>query len=300
MPDSEYEGLERELRELAPRVRFPPTPDVSRTVRRRLDAEPTRRRAPGAFAKPAWIAAAAAAVILLSLAALSPALRSGFSGFASSGAGGGAGQAGGAGAGATDAASAQYAAETTARPDDSGASGAASEAPAEAAGASAATPGGPSPGAGLGLGERISSSEARARTRLLLPEAPELMGATAVFHARGPSEADGITVVYRAGRGLPPLGDTPVGLILAEVPGDLRSAYPLAEGASAPPIEEVDVDGNRGYWLPDGRLVRPQPGDELPGGALLWEQEGTALLMRADVSKEEAVRIAGTVRQAHP
>ena len=130
----------------------------------------------------------------------------------------------------------------------------------------------------------------------MLPEAPELMGEPAVFYARGPSEADGVVAVYRAGRGLPPLGDTDVGLLVVEVPGDLEAAYPMAEGASGPSAEEVDVGGNRGFWLPDGRLLRSQPGYGLPGGALLWEQEDTAMLMRANVTKEEAIRIARTIR----
>lgn len=301
MPDREHEDLERELRELASRTKYPPTPDVSQKVRRELDAEPAqRRRVPRAFDRPRWVAAAAA-TILLSLTVLSPAIRSTV--FISSGASGGAGQAGGVGSGASDAASAEYAAQPPPEPDGAAASGGASEdAPDEAsagaaAGASAATSVAPRPGSSLGLGGRISSSEARSRTgELLLPEAPNLAGEPAVFYARGPSEADGVVVVFGPGPGLPPLGDTDVGLLLVEVPGDLASAYPLVEGASGTPTEEVDVDGRRGYWLPDGRLLRSQPGDGLPGGALLWEQEDTAMLLRANVTREEAIRIAGTIR----
>ena len=292
--------MERELRELAPRLKYPPTPDVSQKVRRELDAEHMqRRRGPRAFARPRWVAAAAA-TILLSLTVLSPAIRSTV--FISSGASGGAGQAGGVGSGASDAASAEYAAEPPIEPDGAAYGGASEDAPDEAsagaaAGASAATSVAPRPGSSLGLGERISSSEARSRTgELLLPEAPNLAGEPAVFYARGPSEADGVVVVFGPGPGLPPLGDTDVGLLLVEVPGDLTSAYPLVEGASGTPTEEVDVDGRRGYWLPDGRLLRSQPGDGLPGGALLWQQEDTALLMRANVTREEAIRIAGTIR----
>lgn len=301
MPDRESEDLERELRELAPRIKYPPTPDVSQKVRSKLDAEPAQRRSGlRTFARPRWIVAVAA-TILLSLTVLSPAIRSTVSGSMSSGAAGGAGQASGGAAGTSDA-STGHAAQQVTEHDGIAASGRTSDkvpdeaAAGAAAGASAGTSAAPPPGSGLGLGERISSSEARVKTgELLLPEAPELVGEPVTFYARGAYKTDGVVVVFGPGPGLPPLGDSGFGLLLVEVPGDLESTYPLVEGASEPP-EQVDVGGNRGYWLPDGRLVRSQPEDGLPGGALLWEQEDMALLMRANVTREEAVRIAGTIR----
>jgi hypothetical protein len=61
----------------------------------------------------------------------------------------------------------------------------------------------------------------------------------------------------------------------------------------------VRVDDERGCWIPDGGRLRSQPGEaeRLPGGALLWEREGRTLLMRIELSKEEAIRIAESVRQ---
>lgn len=81
MPDnwrfSERE-IERELRDLGDRIEFPPTPDVSHTVRLRLDEE----HAPQAgrtwrwpsFLSPRWTAAVAT-LVLISIFALSPTLR---------------------------------------------------------------------------------------------------------------------------------------------------------------------------------------------------------------------------------
>ena len=317
MPDKEHDdNLEEELRDLRPRIEYPPTPDVARAVRRRLDAEISQHSGPNIWSRmlsrPGW-AAAAAVTILLSLIALSPAMRStvsdSASSFGSGGAGGGGGAAGGvaeedaASAGDPSAPSSEYAVEESASPGGQGASG---------GGASAAGTGMP-PGGALGLGERLSTPEARARVGdLLVPG--EVLGELAVgsedyvcaengvvLCAAGgaSSEGDGVVLVFRPGRGLAPLGNTDVGLVLVETPGGMDGAYDvLARRASGAHPEEVVVGGGRGFWFPDGRLLSPQPGEvgSLPGGALLWERGDVALLMRADVTKEEAVRIAETVR----
>ena len=307
MPDREHDELQRELKELGSRIEYPRTPDVARTVRRRLDEEHAGRRRRGglrALATPRW--AAAAIIVLLSLTALSPAVRSIVSVSMSSGGGGGGqaagggGQAAGGAASSSSASSAEYAPEATHQPGREEASDLAAGGAAGGGGYGGSSPTVRQPASDLGLGEEVSASEARARVgRLLTPQTPELAGGPATIYAGGPSARDGVVVVFLPGPGLPPLGATDAGLLLAEAAGDMDAAYPVAGGADGPPPEEVDVGGNRGYWLPEGRsLRRSQPGEleNLPGGALLWEQGGVALLMRADVTREEAVRIAGTIR----
>lgn len=292
MPDREHDGLERELREVCSRIDYPLTPDVSRTVKLRLEAaEPTRRRRlPRMLARSGWAAAAAAAV-LLSLSIISPAVRSNFSDILSAGASGGAGGSGQAGSGDEAGVSpAEYATEDVPPPADEFTE----PSPEAAAGGSLAAP---SPGEALGFGEIILPSKASAMVGgLLLPE-PGLVDGPGVVHMAGPDEADGVVVVFGPEPGLPPFGGTDAGLVLVESSGDPRDVYPLTDGAYEA-SEEVDVGGVRGYWIPDGRSLRPQPGDSgsLPGGALVWERGDVALLMRADVTKQEAVEIAETVR----
>jgi hypothetical protein len=70
--------VERELEELGARIEYPPTPDLARSVRRRLDEE-EGRRGPGrrfwpSLLSPRW-AVPAAALVLISFALLSPAVR---------------------------------------------------------------------------------------------------------------------------------------------------------------------------------------------------------------------------------
>ncbi len=293
MPDREHDELERELGELASRIEYPPTPDVAGTVRRRLDAEPAHRRERRSwlrrFTTPKW-AAAAAATIMIFLAALSPAIRSTLTDPPWIGFSGGAGQAAG-GAGASGASPTQYA---------EGANPQYGQTEASAGAAAGGSLSAQASGNALGFGDEISEPEARARVgKLLLPRSPELAAQSRTIHAGGPSERDGIVVVFGTGPGLPPLDATDVGLLLAEVPGELESAYPALERTSGSRPEEVQIGDRRGYWIPDGRsLLRSQPGDAetLPGGALLWEQGENALLLRASVPKEEAIRIAESIR----
>jgi hypothetical protein len=81
MPDNwrfSEEDIEQSLRDLGARIDHPPTPDVSRAVRLRLDGEernrPTRRiwRRPP-FLAPRWTAVAA--LVVISVVALSPTMR---------------------------------------------------------------------------------------------------------------------------------------------------------------------------------------------------------------------------------
>lgn len=87
MPDDRRfseEEIERSLRDLGARVEYPPTPDVASAVRLRLDEEQDRQaqrvwRWPP-FLAPRWTAVAAA-LVLISVIALSPTVRTTLSGF---------------------------------------------------------------------------------------------------------------------------------------------------------------------------------------------------------------------------
>ena len=108
MPNSERppESLEQNLRDLGSRIEYPPTPELARAVRRRLDAEVGGRapaRGPWRFPlSPRW-AVPAAALVLVLFVALSPAVRGSlsdlfFSGQAASSGSGVGTEAGGSGA----------------------------------------------------------------------------------------------------------------------------------------------------------------------------------------------------------
>ena len=262
MPDRE---LERELRELGALIDYPPTPDVARAARNVLEEEEDSRtqRFRMAFPTMRWAAVAAAFVLVVAVPTLSPGLRATISDW--------------------------FVAEniqSAGRPAvDAGSSERQSEAGAPAAGVSKS---GTSPAlAPRFSGERISLREARARmdSALLLPRTTKL-GKPEEIYAGGTSRKDGVGLVYR--EGLAPLGDTGISLVLTEVPGDLEPAYLRGKTTVKAELERVNVNGGPGYWSAAGH--------RLPGHVLLWEQGGVALRLEADVQKEQAIRIAESVR----
>jgi hypothetical protein len=270
--------LERELRELGSHVEYPPTPDLARAVRRRLDGEETGRPARSRTIWPSlpssrWAVAAAAIVLLAAAPLLSPAMRDAVNGWFEAGGTAGSGQSAG-GSAALES------------------KGDAAEAPT--AGRSGSGQGGRYLGAGLGLGERVTLGEARSRTEapILLPRAagpgePEV-------YAGDPRE-DGVTLVYRARPGLPPLGTTEVGLILTERIGGVETAYFPEERRPEEGFERVEVGDEPGYWAPADRDATSRSG-LLGGSVLLWERGDRALRLESDLPEEEAIRVAESVR----
>ena len=284
MPDREpgrdrthEHDLEQELRELGAWIEYPPTPELSRAVSHRLDEEARETSLSGRFweALPAlrW-AAAAVFVLVVAVPILSPGLRATLADWFVAGQ-----------------------AASTGQEDRAvrGAGGAAKERAPERLAEEAARPtsgGSTKPlGEDLELGERITHREAEAP--ILLPRAPTLGKPNEVY-----SQEEGVTLVYSARQGLPSLGDSGIGLLLAQLSGGLETTYLAQEAQSGKELEEVQVDDERGYWIPDGRSLQSQPGraELLPGGALLWEQGGRALLMRTELSKAEAILLAASVR----
>jgi hypothetical protein len=73
--------------------------------------------------------------------------------------------------------------------------------------------------------------------------------------------------------------------------------------ASDTKIEPVTVDGQPGYWLEGAHFFSylDRHGDmqseqvRLAGNVLLWERGTRTLRLEADISKEEALRIAASV-----
>ncbi len=268
MPDKE---LERELRELGDRIEYPPTPDLSRAVRRRLDEEEARERPRSRRFWPTlpslrWATVAAVLMLVVAVPVLSPSLRATVTGWFETGQAASTGQ-------------------------EDKAAGRAQEKPVGEALRPSSGEGIRTLGKDLGFGERITLRKAGAP--ILLPRTPKLGKPNEVYAGEG-----GVALVYRARPGLPSLADSGIGLLLTQLSGSLESTYLAEESPDGTKLEEVRVADERGYWIPEGRRLRSQPGEaeRLPGGALLWEREGRALLMRAELSKEEAIRIAESVR----
>lgn len=266
--------LEQALIDLGRRAVYPPTPDLARAVRRRLEAGSARRLHFGLLGGP-WLfqprlspALAIAALALLMLAgavlAASPPAR-------------------------------------TAVADRLGLRGI----------AIVHQPTVPTPtvtpvGASLRLGERVPLDEARRRVAypVVVPTLPDFGPPDEVYVDESLASGQ-VALVYRARPGLPAAAETGVGLLITQFRGDLEPGF-FAKGLGPETrLEQVTVNGSRGFWIegkPHLFFYRDANGDirdervRLAGNVLLWEQGDLTLRLEGAVSRDEALRIAASVR----
>lgn len=275
--------LDRALVDLGSRLAYPPTPDLAGAVRARLTTAPAGRvlprrseraaRRPWPLSMPQMVAMAAVALLLLGFGAL-----------------------------------ALFPGARVAVADRLGLRGVriffVEVVP---------TPG-PTPapvGRGLRLGRRVALGEAREAVPFPV-RVPDLAGLGApdeVYLTQ--SVPDGmVSLVYRAGPGLPASPYTGVGALLTQFRGetdrDLVEKGLFGKGVPAGTrLEPLKVNGGRGYWIEGGPhsffVYRAPDGDledeefRLAGNVLLWEQDGLTFRLEAAVPKEEALRIAASV-----
>ncbi len=169
------------------------------------------------------------------------------------------------------------------------------------------TPVTPTPvGEKLRLGERLDLAEARRRVAfaILLPTLPEL-GVPDEIYLATPPRGSQVALVYRARPGVLRASATGVALLLTELQGDLEPNF-LGKGIGpGTRLQEVTVNGRPGYWLegaphvffyrdPAGEVV--QETLRLAGNTLLWEENGLTLRLEGDLTRDEALRIAGSLR----
>jgi hypothetical protein len=159
-------------------------------------------------------------------------------------------------------------------------------------------------GFGLDLGTRVTLSEAQEAVPfpILVPAA---LGPPDEVYLRIGFIQDQVTLLYRARSDLPRASTTGAGLLLTEFRATIdRELIEKKVALSSTRIDPVVVNGGPGYWIegahdiyllgPDGEPI----GDSvrLAGNVLLWEQGDVTLRIEADITKEQALAIAATVR----
>jgi anti-sigma factor RsiW len=156
----------------------------------------------------------------------------------------------------------------------------------------------------LGLGERVTLEEARRRLAfpILVPGA--LQRPTAVFVDRAVPEGGRVDLVYRAQPGLPASRFTDVGLLITEFRGQPTPEF-IKKVTGMGLVEEVTVGGGPGYWFsgePHFFTYRDAGGNlreeqtRLAGNTLIWQRGELTLRLEGEVSREEALRIAESMR----
>ena len=271
--------LERALADLAAALEFPPTPDLAAAVTARLGEAPAAAPAPPGPAARAWrwlaglagwrrLAAAGLAVVLLAAAVLvaSPGTR-----------------------------------EAVAR--RLGLRGIGVELGGPPPPTVTTTPGGRLE---LGLGDRVTLEEARRRVAwpVLVPAAAGLGRPDAVYVNEAVPSGGRVDLVYRARPGLPPSPFTDVGLLITEFQGQPTPEF-LKKVTAMGVVEQVTVGGEPGYWFsgePHFFTYRDAAGTlreeqtRLAGNTLIWQRGDLTLRLEGELPKEEAIRIAESMR----
>jgi hypothetical protein len=271
--------LEQALADLAASLEFPPTPDLAAAVTARLDEAPARRQAAparrrgrlaGPIGRPVWrrLAVAGLAAVLLAVAVLvaSPGTR-----------------------------------EAVAR-----------RLGLRGVGVQLGGPPPPTvttrPGErlDLGLGERVTLEEARRRVGfpVLVPGAAGFQQPAAVYVNEAVPAGGRVDLVYRARPGLSASPFTDVGLLVTEFRGQPTPEF-LKKVAVLGMVEEVRVGGEPGYWFsgePHFFTYRDAAGNlrdeqtRLAGNTLVWQRGELTLRIEGEISRQEALRIAESMR----
>lgn len=176
-------------------------------------------------------------------------------------------------------------------------------------GAPVATPAvSPSPRAGFGSVTTLEDARARADFTLRVPTDPRLGAPDEVY--RGLTDSTGqhqrITLVYTQRPGIPLSHEPGVSALVVEFKGHPDETLIAGKGTSPDTrIESVTVNGVRGIWLegaPHLFFYRDDMGNvwtetlRLAGNTLLWEQDGVTFRLEAQVSRDDALRIATSFR----
>jgi hypothetical protein len=271
--------LERALADLAAALEFPPTPDLAAAVTARLGEAPAAAPAPPSPAARArrWLAglagwrrlaAAGLAVVLLAAAVLvaSPGTR-----------------------------------EAVAR--RLGLRGVGVELGGPPPPTVTTTPGGRLE---LGLGDQVTLEEARRRVDwpVLVPAAAGLGRPDAVYVNQAVPSGGRVDLVYRARPGLPASPFTDVGLLITGFRGQPTPEF-LKKVTAMGVVEQVTVGGEPGYWFsgePHFFTYRDAAGTlreeqtRLAGNTLIWQRGDLTLRLEGELPKEEAIRIAESMR----
>jgi hypothetical protein len=149
-------------------------------------------------------------------------------------------------------------------------------------------------GLGTFLGDRVTLAQAREEADFDVV-VPEALGAPyEVYFQSGPPPGGMVSFIYGA-------SDDPHALF-TQFAGRVDEII-FKKVAPDTKIEAVTVDGQPGYWLEgahffsyldrEGEMQSEQV--RLVGNVLLWERGTRTLRLEADISKEEALRIAASV-----
>src|SRR5512132_2249882 len=166
----------------------------------------------------------------------------------------------------------------------------------------------PSPRSGPGRLTTLDDARLRADFTVRVPTDPRLGTPDEVYRDR--ADATGarqrISLVYGQRAGIPISHEPGVSVLVVEFRGGFDENLTGGKGVGPDTkIESLSVNGGRGLWLegaphlffyrdPSG-IIQPET-LRLAGNTLIWEQDGVTFRLEAQVSREDALRIAASFR----
>jgi hypothetical protein len=160
---------------------------------------------------------------------------------------------------------------------------------------SATPPTGPAPS----LGPSLGLTEARSMVRFPIV-VPTALGPPDEVHVLGTSFARRVALLaWRPGPGLPPVGGTPWGAMLMELPSR-QGILAVKDVAEQNSFQRLRVGGAPGYWTEGAHdLVLLTGPRELRlyvrGNVLLWDVGGVTYRLETALGREDALRLAASL-----
>lgn len=153
--------------------------------------------------------------------------------------------------------------------------------------------------------ERVANVDEASRRAGFTVLVPAALGRPDEVYVRRSPQGSTVFLVYAPRPGIAPSKQTGIGVLITEAPGAFEA--PLL-GKVLPPgarSEQLTVNGGRGVWIegaPHQIFFRAPSGEvvidtlRLAGNVLAWDQGGAFVRLEADLTKDEALRIASSVR----
>ncbi len=153
-------------------------------------------------------------------------------------------------------------------------------------------------------GEPVTLEEARRRFHARI-RLPRTLGPPRSAYWMVPPSTGQITTVWSTTATLPATSDPAIGALLTQFRGT-ASAAPIMKKVAGPGtiVEPVTINGHTGWWLSgaghsvaivDASGTRVEPA-RLAKNTMLWTQGDITFRLEINVSRDEALRIARTVR----
>lgn len=152
----------------------------------------------------------------------------------------------------------------------------------------------------------LDDARRRADFTVMAPTDARFAAPDEVYRGLSPDRThDVVTLVYTSRGGIPVSREAGVSALVVEFRGRIDEALFGKVAGAGTRIEDLTVNGGRGFWVegePHLFFYRDEAGNvwnetlRLAGNTLLWEQDGVTFRLEAQVSRDEALRIAATFR----